>query len=300
MPIPDPKSWRASNRWLRPTVLFAGLLLPQIAEFGPSLVGAKVLLPLELLALPGIYLPDLPEYRGIEPGNSVNLDKVEQYEPARRFAAEEIRAGRYPKWFPYGHGGTPFILSPSPFVLMYLAVPDPITLAWIQLVKALLAGFGAFLFLRRSLEVGFWPAALGAWMFPLCGYMVYWQGHYLSDAAVWLPWVLSATHSAVRNPRGVGGPALGLSIGAQAIAGVTDVLAHSRCWHPGFMQSICRRPRTGARCAGQSFRRWLSWPRGLPASCWARACCCPRPTSPKRVLEYRAEPVASKSGLPLG
>jgi len=216
------------RRWFRPVLLVLGLLLPQVLEFGPSLVGAKILLPLDLLALPGIYLPNTPEYRDVHPRFQANLDKVVHYEPARRFAAEELRAGRYPTWQSSGHAGTPFVLPLfSPFTLMYMAVPDPVTLAWMQLVKAVLVGLGTFLFFRFAIGAGFWPAAVGAWAFPLCGYMVFWQGHYISDAATWLPWALFATDRAVRRPTGWGGPGLGLAVGVSALTGVMDVTAQT-------------------------------------------------------------------------
>ena len=53
---------------------------------------------------------------------------------------------------------------------------------------------------------------------------MFWQGHYLSDAAAFMPWALFATDAVVRNLRGYGGPGLGLSMGAVAMTGVPDVL----------------------------------------------------------------------------
>src|SRR5262249_15300867 len=74
---------------------------------------------------------------------------------------------------------------------------------------------------------GFWPSAVGAWAFPLCGYMVFWQGHYLSDAATWMPWILFTTDRAVRHPTGWGGPALGIAGGVSALNGGTDVTSQT-------------------------------------------------------------------------
>jgi len=38
-------------------VVVLGILLGQLALYGPSLLGVKILLPLDLLALPHTYLP---------------------------------------------------------------------------------------------------------------------------------------------------------------------------------------------------------------------------------------------------
>ena len=116
----------------------------------------------------------------------------------------------------------------SPFALLYFAAPSPITLAWIQLAKAVVAGLGAFLFFRLALGARFWPAGAGAWVFPFCGYLVFWQGQFLSDSAVWLPWVLLATDRAVRRPGGWGGPGLSLAVALSLLSG-TDRLARNPC-----------------------------------------------------------------------
>ena len=39
------------------------------------------------------------------------------------------------------------------------------------------AGLGAYFFCRHVLQVGFWPAALAAWCYPLTGFFVFWQAY---------------------------------------------------------------------------------------------------------------------------
>jgi hypothetical protein len=201
------------RRGARAGILIAGLVLCQAVLYGESLLGQKVLLPLDLLALPGFYLPAGSDLAEVPIHNAALSDRVLYYELERRFAATELRAGRLPLWNPYSYGGVPLgsLTTYSPFNFVYYLFPRPATLAWLELCVALAAGLGAYLFFRRVSGVGFWPAAIGAWVFPLSGFFVLWQGFALLHAVAWLPWVLLATAAAVRNPRGWAGPGLALA-----------------------------------------------------------------------------------------
>lgn len=196
--------------WARLVVLVAGLIVPQMILFGPSLVGSKVLLPLDLLALPKFYLPSTPERQGVVPGNHTLTDQITLFEFERRFATREVRAGRWPLWIPDIYAGAPFVVwdKYSPSSLIYYCFPYLVTLAWLQVLKSMLAGLGAYLAFRRLLQVGYWPAAIGAWCYPLTGFFMLWQGYPHTWVTAWFPWVLLATASAVRRPIGWGGPAL--------------------------------------------------------------------------------------------
>ncbi|HZY87414.1 MAG TPA: hypothetical protein VFE78_21435, partial [Gemmataceae bacterium] len=187
--------------------------------------GAKILLPLDLLALEGYYLPATAEYRSVLPHDYALSDQVLNYEFSRRFASAEFRAGRVPLWSPDCFAGAPFAHfgKYSPFSLVYYCFPSPVTLAWLQLLKSLVAGVGAYLFFRRVLHVGYWPAAFGAWAYPLTGFFVLWQGYPLTFVTAWFPYVLLATDSAVRRPRGWGGPALAVLTCLTVLSGHADV-----------------------------------------------------------------------------
>ena len=127
-------------------------MLGQAILYGPSLAGRKILLPLDILAWPGIYLPQTPEVAKIEPQNRSLSDLIYFMEPARRFAASEIHAGRLPMWAPYHFAGAPFIWPKfSPFLALQCATASPVVLAWSQLLAAIVAGLGAYLFCRRVL-----------------------------------------------------------------------------------------------------------------------------------------------------
>jgi hypothetical protein len=199
-------------RLLRAIILLAGLTATQVFLYGPSLAGTKILLPLDILADRGCYLPATPEYAGIQPRDFVLSDEVLQFEFERRFATTEFRSGRLPLWNPYVFLGAPFAFFDkySPFNIYYYICPVPLALAWIQLVKSLVAGAGSYVFFRRILDVGFWPAVIGAWCYPLTGFFTLWQGYPHSSVTTWLPWVFLATDSVLRRPLGLGGPALAM------------------------------------------------------------------------------------------
>jgi hypothetical protein len=109
-----------ANRRLGWLVLWSGWLLPQIVLLGPALIGRTVDLPVDLLGYPSTYLPDRPEYAGVQHHGREVFDLVLLYPEAREFAASEFRAGRFPLWQPANFAGAPFAYWPkySPFVFV--------------------------------------------------------------------------------------------------------------------------------------------------------------------------------------
>jgi len=65
------------ERVLYTAVLMAGILVPQAILYGPSLVGHKVLLPVDLLAR--TYLPQTPEVQRIAIHDQVLTDQIFVY-----------------------------------------------------------------------------------------------------------------------------------------------------------------------------------------------------------------------------
>jgi hypothetical protein len=190
----------AKQSVVRLAFVIGGVVLGQMLLYGPSLVGSKLLLPLDYLALPGVYLPPT-EGQGIVPHDFVLSDLAVLCEPSRQFAVSEIHAGRWPIWTPYQFAGSPFAGYPrySPFGLLGCCVASPVILAWAQLLLAVSVGVGTYLFCRRVLDVGPWPAILAAWCWPLCGYFVFWQGYGAPLVVGWLPWILWAVNATVRQ-----------------------------------------------------------------------------------------------------
>jgi hypothetical protein len=223
-PLSPPESF--PHRVGTALVLLVGLVLPQVLLFGPCLTGQKYLLPLDLLTAAGHYLvPNRPDEVVLH--NLCYADIVTHNEPDRQFAAAELRAGRLPVWNPYIYGGTPFVVWPkfAPHSLLYCLFPTPVTLAWLQLLKSVVAGLGAYLFFRTVLAVQRCPALVGAWCFPLTAYFILWQGCLMTYAVAGLPWLLLATEAVVRRPTGWGGPLLALTTGLIILSSSSDIAA---------------------------------------------------------------------------
>src|SRR5688572_4323233 len=181
------------------------------------------MLPLDLLAQPGIYLPRTPEVAKIVPHDILVSDVLHQ-EMQRRFVHAEISAGRLPLWLPYQYSGSPNI-SPwlSPLMAIAWSTASPVIWAWVHVLEALVAGVGAYVFFRGVLAVGFWPAALVAWCYPMTGFFVFWQGNMTSGAAFWLPWILLAVDRVARRPSGVSIAGLTVATALVLVSGNLDV-----------------------------------------------------------------------------
>ena len=216
----------APRRFARLLIVLAGITLGQAILYGPSLAGRKILLPLDMLAEPTYYLPQTPAVAKIEQHNVARSDLIDAAEPARRFAAAELHAGRLPMWNPFNFAGAPFIWPKfSPFLALQCVTASPVVLAWSQLLAAIVAGLGAYLFCRRVLAVSFWPAAIASWCYPLTGFFVLWQGYPTCLPVVWLPWMLLAVDKTVRGASALAPIGLSVVTGLVLINGQLDVAA---------------------------------------------------------------------------
>lgn len=214
-----------SARWARIGVLLLGFVVPQILLYGPSLTGTKVLLPLDLLFAEGRYVSPSANLAVPVGSNFALLDEVVLGIPTLEYAAKELRAGHIPLWNPLNFAGTPFATFPkySPAFLIFCCWPHPITLAYMQLTKSVIAGLGGYFFFRRALGAGFWASAIGAWCYPLTGFFVQWEGYGLTQVVAWLPWILLAVNLTVREPGGFGPVLLAIFTGLALLAGQLDV-----------------------------------------------------------------------------
>ena len=166
--------------WGGIAIAVLGILVGQAIVYGPSLIGKKILLPLDLLAMPGSYLPLTGHYKDIVPHNVTQSDLVLGIEPARQALNSELLAGRAPLWSPFLFTGTPgFRMGLSPAWLPAYLIASPVVLAWTQVLVALIAGLGMFYFCRRILELGPWPSLIAAWCYPLTGAYVLWVGQWI-------------------------------------------------------------------------------------------------------------------------
>ena len=211
------------SRWWRLAIVTTGIVITQAILYGPSLLGIKVMLPLDLLAQPGVYLPRTPEVAKIVPHDIVVSDLIHQ-EMQRRFVHSEVSAGRLPLWQPFQYCGSPTIWPWfSPAMVLAWSTSSPNVWAWVHLFEALVAGLGAYAFFRRVLTVQFWPATIAAWCYPLTGFFVFWQGNATSGAAFWLPWLLLAVDRVAQKPSGYSIAGLAIATLLILISGFLDV-----------------------------------------------------------------------------
>lgn len=212
------------SRSMRVLVVLLAILVPQLFLFGASVVGAKILLPLDVLTVNSVWIaPGEPGHRD-EAQDWYLSDLTFVIETNRRYAAEAVRSGRLPLWSPHNYCGAPFLASNqpavfSPFRLVDYAWPGPEAIAFGQLLKSVVAGLGAYVFLRRALGSTFAGATLAASAFSLSGYMILWAGCPLSNVAAWLPWMLLATHATVAKPRSFAPIGLALAGAAALVSG---------------------------------------------------------------------------------
>ena len=217
---------REMSRFTQWAIVLAGIVLGQAVLYGPSLIGQKILLPLDILASPNVYLPQTPEVTRIQPHNAILSDLIFLFEPERRFAVSELHAGRLPMWAPYHFAGAPFIWPKfSPFLAPQCLSASPMILAWGQLFAAIVAGTGICLFCRRVLVVGFWSATFAAWCYPLTAFFVLSQGFTLVLSLYWLPWILLAVNATVRRRHALAPVGLSVVTGFILTSGQLDVAA---------------------------------------------------------------------------
>ena len=220
-PIPASHALPASRQ---AAIVLVGILVGQVVLYGPSLLGSKILLPLDILAQGNIHIPRSPGADSTPPHNFVLSDLVLQKEPNRIFAAREIRSGRLPWWNPYQYAGAPHLqLRLSPFSLLSELTESPQVLPWVQLLVAFLAGLGAFAFCRKALKLSFWPSAISAWCHPLTAFFVFWLGYGYSHTLLMLPWLLLAVDRTICAQGFVASIGLALITGLTLICVFPDV-----------------------------------------------------------------------------
>jgi hypothetical protein len=192
--------------------------------YGPSLAGRKILLPLDLLTLPGSYIPLSTEDVGAQFVDGSVSDLIYTEEPQRHFATSELRAGRLPMWAPYHFAGAPFVWPKfSPFLAFQCTTQSPVVLAWSQFLAAMVAGIGAYRFFRGALGLSFWPAAICSWCYPLTAFFVIWQGFFTVLPVSWLPWLLYAVDHTVRGASRLGPIGLAVVTCLVVVSGQLDV-----------------------------------------------------------------------------
>ena len=136
-------------------------------------------------------------------------DFVEQFYPLRRFAADELKAGRLPLWNPHIYAGTPALADPQwaalypPAWLSALIPPwPPLPFEVLELeavAHVALAALFTYLFARR--HVGGPGAFLAALVYAFGGYLTSYPPLQLAvlETAAWLPLCLGGVEGLMED-----------------------------------------------------------------------------------------------------
>ena len=125
------------------------LLFLPLAILGHALMPGKVMSPADLLVASFLWAGEAEA-----PQNGLLADITYLFHPSLIYAANEIRAGRFPTWNPHEFAGAPFFANPQTgllFPLHALAYVLPLTtaLTLISILKLSVAGLETYWFLRQ-------------------------------------------------------------------------------------------------------------------------------------------------------
>ena len=162
-------------------------------------------------------------------------DMLDQAYALRKFAVDELRAGRgLPLWNPFVYGGLPFLaVLPGPLFyptsLLYLTMPLYRAIGWTFVLHTFLAGaLGTFA--ARSFGLGRWAAAVTGVSYMFAGYLAstLYGGH---DgrlfAMVLIPLAFGLLERGIRSDRTVWYLLLGLVVGLQILTPHVQVMYFS-------------------------------------------------------------------------
>ncbi len=164
--------------------------------------------------------------------NGLLYDQVRQFYPMRRWWAECIRRGVWPRWNPYVLCGNSYvgnIQSQAYYPPNLLAVVLPATLAdtIVSMFELFFSGLGTALLLRR-LNVRPTPALFGGVSYMFCSYQIAWMNHPHASVSAYLPWLLLCISRIVDalRPGRRDIAALGLVVALAVTGGHPGTLAH--------------------------------------------------------------------------
>jgi len=247
-PLAKEKFSAGLSRLGRILIVLAGIFAGQAVLYEPSLTGQKILLPLDILEQSRVYIPAMSPQAVAPAHNRIQLDLATLGEPTRRFAAKEIRAGRFPQWNPNQFAGAPIVFSNfSPFALLASCFVTPLIIPWVQMMLACIAGLGAYAFFRRGLGLNFWSAAIAAWCYPLTAFFVLWQGYGVEYPVAWLPWMLLTVQMIVEGRAAYGCIGLAALTCLTIVSGNLDV-AGQVLLVSGFYALFCHFSTYGRKC----------------------------------------------------
>ena len=181
-----------------------GFLLAAGAFLGDTLVGGKVLLPVDNLFRMQPWRA-LADQAGVAvPHNELISDMILQNVSWKRFAASSIRAGSVPLWNPYTFAGVPFLAAGQygvlyPLGVLFYLMPPERAYGWFTALHLFIGAIGAYLFLR-VIGGGRIGGVVAGLAFAFSGFVVVsflWPQ--VVSTLVWLPLLLAFVELIVRS-----------------------------------------------------------------------------------------------------
>ncbi len=214
---------RVSTGWRGLAVALALLAIPTLL-IGPALRPSRAFFPADLLVQMEPWRSQVSKVPQT-PWDALVWDGIAEYYPWRQFAAESLRAGHVPLWNPYQFCGTPFVANGQsavfyPLNLIFWLLPTAAAFAWSAWLHLLLAGWFAYLFLRRAAGIGRLGALAGAVVWQANSFTVAWL-HLPTTLCTltWLPLALLFCDRALLTGRMRYALAAGLALGLSYLGG---------------------------------------------------------------------------------
>lgn len=191
--------------WRDVTPVCVLLLLPLLL-FGSVTLGAKTLLPADILYTAAPYRAAAAEMGVTEVQNGLLADLILQNYPWKRFLVESFQTRELPLWDPYLFGGHPFLANGQhsglyPLTWLALLFPLPRAFGVFVTLQLGLAGLAMYV-LARVMRASRLGALLAGMTFQFSGFLVVSAVHpMIIAAAAWLPLLLALIDLTVRRAR---------------------------------------------------------------------------------------------------
>jgi hypothetical protein len=191
-----------------------------VVLFAPATLGGKVL---SASDIPLFASPFPPQPPGAMPQNPLQFDAANVFEPDGLVVRDALRGWRLPVWTSAQSAGQPLLAAQQSaplFPLTWVGVVFPYwdSLAWIAVLKLVLAFTGTFL-LARALGLGRTAGLIAGLSFGFGSYLLDWLSHPHANAYLLLPWLFLAAERLVERARVRDAGVLGLGLGLAYLGG---------------------------------------------------------------------------------
>ncbi len=243
-------------------------------RLGPSLIGSRVFLGLDLLNL---FAPWSASAAEETTGTSQFVsDQIDGYLPAMHEIAERFRQGDLARWTSLVGGGGPLLATPdlalfTPGRWLYLVLPLALAPGWSKLLEMCFAALFTYLFTRR-LGASKLAAGLAGFIYPLTGFMIGWTNWPQAAVGSSIPMLFWAVERFVQETRIRAAIPIALASTLLVFGGFPAVAGHAFLVVGGYavVRSLAvhrGRLRETSRilfCAGVAVTLESGWP---PSSC---------------------------------